>query len=201
MYLLDLYLSKLPVQAFIDDTFYMRPLPAIPPAAHLPWFTNSRLGKHAISKMLTNMCSEAGIEKKTNHSLRVTGATSLFEKQVPEKIVKERTGHRSLTALRMYKRTSPTQHKAVSNILAGSKMKFDEEMCEGPSAKKARVPESRQQKDEIPMMVQNCVVNVYSKGSVENVQPVQNNGFINNSFSECDSDVDLFFEKIAHLIP
>ena len=46
------------------------------------------------------------------------------------------------------------------------------------------------------MMVQNCVVNVYSKGSVENVQPVQS-----NSFSECDSDVDNFFEKIAHLIP
>ena len=64
VYLLDLYLSKLPVQAFIDDTVYMRPLPTIPPAAHLPWFTNSHLGKHAISKMLTNMCSEAGIEKK-----------------------------------------------------------------------------------------------------------------------------------------
>ena len=128
VYLLDLHLSRLPVQAFIDDTFYMykRPLPAIPPAAHLPWFANSWLGKHAISKMLTNMCNEAGIEKKTNHCLhtvRVTGATSLFEKQVPEKIVKERTGHRSLTALRMYERTSPTQHKAVSNILGGNLMK------------------------------------------------------------------------------
>ena len=73
----------------------------------------------------------------------MTGATSLFEKQIPEKIVKERTGHRSLTALRMYERTSPTQHKAVSNIFGGSKRKFDEEMCEGLSA---RVPQSRQQK-------------------------------------------------------
>ena len=112
--------------------------------------------------------------------------------------MKERTGHRSLTALRMYERTSPTQHKAVSNILGGSKRKFGEEMGEGPSAKKARVPQSRQQNDEIPMMVQNCVVNVYSKGSVENVQPVQSNC---NSFSEGDPDVDRFFEKIAHLIP
>ena len=96
--LLDLYLSKLPVHAFTGDSFYMRPLGAIPADAHLPWFTNSRLGKHAISHMLSNMRSDAGMERKTNHSLRATGATSLFEKQVPEKIVKERTGHRSLTA-------------------------------------------------------------------------------------------------------
>lgn len=34
-YLLDLYLSKLPIQAFTDDTFYMQPLAAFPLAALL----------------------------------------------------------------------------------------------------------------------------------------------------------------------
>ena len=34
VYILDLYLSKLPVQAFIDDSFYMRPLSVIPQASH-----------------------------------------------------------------------------------------------------------------------------------------------------------------------
>ena len=31
VYLLDLYISKLPVEAFLEDVFYMRPLAAIPP--------------------------------------------------------------------------------------------------------------------------------------------------------------------------
>ena len=39
VHILDLYSSKLPVEVFLKDTFYMRPLPAIPLAAHLPWFT------------------------------------------------------------------------------------------------------------------------------------------------------------------
>ena len=32
VYILDFYLSKLPVEVLFNDTFYMRPLPAIPPA-------------------------------------------------------------------------------------------------------------------------------------------------------------------------
>jgi integrase len=35
----------------------------------------------------------------TNHSLRATGATRLFEANVPEKLIQERTGHRSIDAL------------------------------------------------------------------------------------------------------
>ena len=44
--------------------------------------------------------------KKTNHSLRATGASELFKRGVPEKIVQERTEHRSLEALRTYERSS-----------------------------------------------------------------------------------------------
>ena len=43
--------------------------------------------------MSKDMCQVAGIEgHKTNHSLRATGASELFEAGVPEKIIKERTG-------------------------------------------------------------------------------------------------------------
>ena len=42
------------------------------------------------------MCKEAGIkEKKSNHSLRATGATALFNAGVPEKLIRDVTGHRS----------------------------------------------------------------------------------------------------------
>ena len=50
--------------------------------------------------MVQDMCSDAGIEgKKTNHSLRVNGASTLFEAGVPERVIQQRTGHRSLLSV------------------------------------------------------------------------------------------------------
>ena len=63
------------------------------------------------------MCAEANIVGKTNHSLRATGATALFQKGVPERIIQNVTGHRSLEALRSYERISLSQHQEVSKIL------------------------------------------------------------------------------------
>ena len=40
------------------------------------------------------MCS-AGLEKKTNHSLRATGTSAMFHAGVPEKKIRDVTGHRS----------------------------------------------------------------------------------------------------------
>ena len=68
--------------------------------------------------MVKEMFQQIGISGKTNHSLRATGASCLFEAKVPEKIVQERTGHRSLKALRIYERTTDEQHQEVSAILA-----------------------------------------------------------------------------------
>ena len=99
---IDLYLSKLPVEAFHDDHFYMRLLPALPAPGHTPWFGKAKLGQNACTKVVGEVAEAAGLSsKKSNHSLRATTATTLFNKGVPEKLVQERTGHRSLTALRM----------------------------------------------------------------------------------------------------
>lgn len=51
------------------------------------------------------------------YTIRATGASMMFQAGVPEKIVQERTGHRSLEALRMYERTTTTQHMEVSRVL------------------------------------------------------------------------------------
>ena len=77
------------------------------------------------------MCKEAGIVGcKTNHSLRATGASELFEAGVPEKIIKEQTGHRSLEALHIYEHATSMQHQAVSAILGSrNKITFQEAMC------------------------------------------------------------------------
>ena len=59
---------------------------------------------------MKEMCSQAGLSTEfTNYSLRAYGATSLFQAKVPEKLIQQRTGHKSLKALRQYERTSDCQ--------------------------------------------------------------------------------------------
>ena len=63
------------------------------------------------------MCQQAGIlEKKTNHSLRASGASALFNAGVPEKLIRDVTGHRS-NALLLYERQNIEQKQAVSRVL------------------------------------------------------------------------------------
>ena len=45
-----------------------------------------------------------GIERKTNHSLRATGTTRMFKAGVPEKLIQQRTGHRSFDSLCVHER-------------------------------------------------------------------------------------------------
>ena len=67
------------------------------------------------------MCRNAGIVgHKTNQSLRATGATEMYHGNVPEKLIQERTGHRSLKALRVHERSTDEQHKAVSTLLSSA---------------------------------------------------------------------------------
>ena len=99
VYLLDLYISKIPDEAKEADLFYCRPLQMF--AESNCWYSRKPRGKHTLNDMVKTMCSEAGIEGHfTNHSLRATGATQLFERNVPEKVIQEFTGHRSVKGLR-----------------------------------------------------------------------------------------------------
>ena len=67
---------------------------------------------------MSRLCKSAGIPGyKTNHSLRATLTTRLYQSGVDEQLIMERTGHRSLEGVRSYKRTSDTQREALSDIL------------------------------------------------------------------------------------
>ena len=118
VFLLDLYFSKLPKEAFERDIFYLQPISKVCKPGQ-PWFTTTAVGKNTLAKMVKDVCADAGIGgNKTNHSLRATGATELYQAGVPEKVIQERTGHLSLTGLRQYERTSDKQHEAASHVLA-----------------------------------------------------------------------------------
>ncbi len=66
---------------------------------------------------MKGMFAEMGVEGKTNHSLRATGATLCFMLESLKKIIQKTTGDRSTEALRRYERVSEQQEKAVANIL------------------------------------------------------------------------------------
>ena len=117
--ILDLYLQKLPPEAKEKDIFYLKPLPVTPSDPSHPWFSSTPIGKNTLNNMLKQMCRSAGIsETFTNHSFRAFGATKLFQTGVSEKLIQQRTGHRSIEALRQYERTSTAQLMDVSNIMS-----------------------------------------------------------------------------------
>ena len=114
--LLDAYFSKLPE----GDIFYVRPVSDAQFAANPEkWFTSLPIGKNSLSTMLKKMCAEAGVAgKKTNNSLRAYAATELFNTGIPEKVIQERSGHRSLEGLRKYERVSEQQRQDAYKTLA-----------------------------------------------------------------------------------
>ena len=67
---------------------------------------------------------EEPIPVSSCHSLRVAGASSLFDAGVPERIIQARTGHRSLESLRLYERVTERQDMQVAKILTGESTSF-----------------------------------------------------------------------------
>ena len=89
--LLDKYLSKLPPTAYEKDIFYMRPKPLTLVDADSTWYEGIPIGKETLRTMRARMCERAGVERKSNHSVRATGAMEMFAANVPEKLILSRT--------------------------------------------------------------------------------------------------------------
>ena len=84
-HILDTYISKLPPQAFEKDLFYIRPLETVPTNPTSPWYSAIPVGKNTLNEKVKKWCTLAGIEgTKTNHSLRATGTTQMYDRGVPE---------------------------------------------------------------------------------------------------------------------
>ena len=164
VFLLDLYISKMPQKAKEMDYFYLRPLDSKPQDSSAPWYYVSPVGEHKLGRMVKETFSEIGITGKTNHSLRATGASALFEANVPEKIIQERTGHRSVKALRMYERTTEHQHHQVSHILSSRnpQQSFHWQNQQQATSNFSMTPSFG--------MLQNCTININYGPSTVNTQ-------------------------------
>ena len=151
VHLLDLYLCKTPPMAFKKDWFYMKPLgDHVTTDPVKPWYGSQPCGENKLATMVKSMFSQVGISGKTNHSLRATGASNLFQAGIP---VQERTSHHSLKALCMYECTTTSQHIAVLSVLSGA----GDTSSPSTSAQKMQIPA-------VPSAmfasVSNCVINV-----------------------------------------
>ena len=114
------YQSKYPVDR-PKHAFYLQPLKK--PTGDC-CFSSTPIGHSTLAGTISRICKAAGITGyKTNHSLRATAATRLYQAGVDEQLIMEKTGHRSLEGVRSYKRTSSVQQENMSDILSLKKQK------------------------------------------------------------------------------
>ena len=94
------YTSLCPVDA-LQKSLYLNV--RVKPTEQL-WYTCQAIGHNKLTTMVKVMMEQAGISGYfSNHSLRATTATRLFQADIPEQLIKEQTGHRS-NAIYSYKR-------------------------------------------------------------------------------------------------
>ena len=117
MRLLDFYISKLPKGAKEKDAFYFTPLPKTPEDPEKPWYSVVPIGWNKLDRMVKDIFAEVGVSGKTNHSLRATGATRMYNHGIPEKTIQVRTGHKSIDSLRVYERPGLEQHREACEAL------------------------------------------------------------------------------------
>ena len=125
--LLDLYFSKRPKfkpESRYGDSFYLRPVDTFDSSAQeSQWYYARPIGHNILKGMLKSMCRQAGrqagiaCDGKSNHSLRVTSATTMLDAGLPEKVIMDRTGHHSLDGLKPYARTTDLQQQQLSSTM------------------------------------------------------------------------------------
>ncbi len=102
------------------------------------WYTDKPVGVNALKKIVSNLAKEAGlVGHYSNHSLRASAATRMYQSGVEEQVIKEITGHKS-NSVRSYKRTSEELLRHTSETIVKPSVDLTRTM----SAKHAKISES-----------------------------------------------------------
>ncbi len=108
------YVSLLPKEGCHEE-LYLHPLTKL---NSTQWFSDQPLGVNTLRDTVKRLANAAGLEGKfINHSLRATAASRMYQAGVPEKFIKEVTGHKS-DAVQMYEHTSEQMKRRVSAMLS-----------------------------------------------------------------------------------
>ena len=138
--LYKLYNSKCPVDR-PDNSFYLRPLAK--PKENV-WYQKVAVGHNWLANVIPRLFKEAGISGRyTNHSLRATTATRLFDAGLDEQLITSRTCHSSTAGVRSYKRvTEPLREKTSDILNARVAVKSDSRpVAPNPATSSEPVPE------------------------------------------------------------
>ena len=74
-----------------------------------------------LGNTVKRLCEKAGLSGYfTNHSLRATCTTRLFENNVDEQLIMQRTGHSTTSGVCLYKRIGEKLKAITSDVLNGS---------------------------------------------------------------------------------
>ena len=85
-----------------------------------PWFSLQVVGRHTLQTYVKLIAKKGELQGNfISHSLKACLATQLYSERVDEQLVQERTGHRSVEALRKNKRTSAELQVGVLKLLQG----------------------------------------------------------------------------------
>ena len=85
------------------------------------WFERTPIGHNLLQNRFKEMCKQAGLVGDfTNHSIRATAVTRMYESGLTEKMIMKRSGHRSTDGVRAYQREDASAQIKVSNALTSS---------------------------------------------------------------------------------
>lgn len=98
-----------------SDVFYLRPLDKPRPGC---WYTRKPVGHNPLSQTVKKLLENVGVQGYyTNHSLRRTCATRLYQHGADEQQIMAVTGHRSKDGVRNYKEPSLDQERQLNEML------------------------------------------------------------------------------------
>ena len=162
--LFEKYLSLCPKGYTKKANFYLQSLKCPTPKQ---WYGREVVGSNKVKEVMKDLLSNAKIDRYfTNHSLRRSGGTRLFQAGVERKLVKEVTGHSS-DAVDCYQITSDQQREKISKIIAGEISENQDKM--GVEVPKGSEKEARADKVENLVTACNCDCNKKNYINVGNV--------------------------------
>lgn len=102
-----------------NNAFYYAPLRKFVPGSK-PWYSSIPVGHNKLDKMLKSIFDQAGIDSRniSNHSLRATDISRMYQTSLPEKVIMERSGHLPKEGLRSYEHTSTAQIQSACEVLS-----------------------------------------------------------------------------------
>ena len=157
------YMAHVPKDA-PANSFYLRPLQE--PERKI-WYYKIAAGRETLGIVVAQVMKGASFEGYySNHSLRRTCATRLYDKGLPEQLIQETTGHRCADGVRCYKHTTTFAKRGASEIVEGC-LKAEDLTCKVRKQKyeenegKGEMSQTKEEENKVVISTKNTNIVIY----------------------------------------